>query len=116
MGLLQRGINANFRFLGAIESFATTFCRLARLAQLGDRWRKRQPSNMLLKKERDSLVEIGCGIAPCDWLDAVIPCRLIVVRRHYGLRVDHFQQRRHRTNAAEQTIDCHGTQYYSAAY
>ena len=35
---------------------------------------------MFISKERDSLVEIGRGIALCNRLHAVIPCRLTVVR------------------------------------
>jgi hypothetical protein len=35
-------------FLGATESLAALLCWLARLEHLGDRWRKRQHSNMLL--------------------------------------------------------------------
>ncbi len=69
-------------FLGAIESFAAPSCRLARLGHLGDRWRKRQPSNRLLRKERDSFGEICRGIALCDRRHAVIPCRRMVVMPH----------------------------------
>lgn len=71
-----------FFFHGAIESFAVIFLRLARLGHRGDRWRKWRNSNMLLKKERDSVVEIGRGSALFKRLHAVIPCRLMGGKPH----------------------------------
>jgi hypothetical protein len=71
MGLLQRGSNAHLRLTTRDKCLCGNTYRVTRLELLDDRWRKRQHSNMLLKNERDSLVEMGCGIALCNRLHEV---------------------------------------------